>query len=36
MRDGMAADEYIQAVVAANPGDIKLDNWARVDLNHDV
>ena len=37
MRDGMTADEYIQANVAASPTEIvKAEKLARVDLNHDV
>ena len=36
MRDGMAADEYIKAVVAANPGNVEVENLARNDLNYDV
>jgi hypothetical protein len=36
MRDGMSAGEYIQAVIAANPGIAKVDDLARVDLNHDI
>jgi hypothetical protein len=36
MKDGMSADKYIKAVVAANPGNPKAENLARIDLNYDV
>lgn len=36
MKNGMLVDQYIRAVVAADPGNVKADNLARVDLNHDI